>query len=137
LIIVLDTNVLVSGLKSPYGPPARIVDQVISSEIRVAFDDRIVAEYIDVLTRGKFSFDPYRVHAIVDHIKLVGLLAVGRPLGIVDPPDPTDLPFAEVAVSARVDALVTGNRAHFGFLKDHGIDVLSPTEFLEVLDRLA
>jgi predicted nucleic acid-binding protein len=67
----------------------------------------------------------------------VGLLAVGRPLGIVDPPDPTDLPFAEVAVSARVDALVTGNRAHFGFLKDHGIDVLSPTEFLEVLDRLA
>jgi predicted nucleic acid-binding protein len=42
--IVLDTNVLVSGLLSPLGPPGRIVDLVVAERVTVLFDDRIISD---------------------------------------------------------------------------------------------
>jgi predicted nucleic acid-binding protein len=51
-------------------------------------------------------------------------------------PDAGDIPFAEVAISASVDALVTGNLGHFDLLDKDGVPVLSPSEFLESLGRL-
>ena len=47
---VVDTNVLVSGLLSPFGPPGRIVDLLQAGGLRLAADDRIEAEYRDVLS---------------------------------------------------------------------------------------
>lgn len=47
-------------------------------------------------------------------------------------PDPDDVMFIEVAVSALADALVTGNRKHFPPSYCHGVRVLSPREWLEV-----
>ena len=49
--IVLDTNVLVSGLLRGGVPPGRIVDLVVTGQVRVALDGRILAEYRDVLLR--------------------------------------------------------------------------------------
>lgn len=51
-------------------------------------------------------------------------------------PVPGDLPFAEVALSASADALVTGNTDPFRPLEKRGIPVLTPTEFLDSLERL-
>ena len=137
MIIVLDTNVLVSGLLSPFGPPARVVDQVVSTTVQVAFDDRIMAEYSEVLQRPKFSFDPADVKALIEHIELVGIHVSAAPLNPNRLPDASDLPFAEVAVTAGVDVLVTGNKDHFEFLEDHNVPVVSPSEFLEIIGRLS
>lgn len=137
MIIVLDTNVLVSGLLTPFGPPARVVDQVVSTNVQVAFDDRIIDEYTAVLTRPKFHFEPRNVEALIDHIRSVGIHITATPLGVTEIPDPTDLPFAEVAVSANADALVTGNQGHFEFLDKYGIAVLSPAQLMETIERLA
>jgi putative PIN family toxin of toxin-antitoxin system len=54
--IVLDTNVLVSGLLSPFGPCGRIVCMVSSGELTISLDARILAEYEEVLCRPKFKF---------------------------------------------------------------------------------
>jgi predicted nucleic acid-binding protein len=43
--IVLDTNVHVSGLLSPFGPPAQIVRLVASGTIVLCHDARILAEW--------------------------------------------------------------------------------------------
>ena len=40
--VVIDTNVLVSGVISPHGPPGRIVNAVMSEMIIVLYDDRIL-----------------------------------------------------------------------------------------------
>jgi predicted nucleic acid-binding protein len=56
--IVLDTNILVSALLSPFRPPARALDLVLSDEIRLACDDRLMAEYRQVLARPRFGFAP-------------------------------------------------------------------------------
>ena len=50
---VVDTNVLVSGFLSPFGPPGRLLDMLQARGLRLATDDRIEAEYRDVLARSK------------------------------------------------------------------------------------
>ena len=47
-------------------------------------------------------------------------------------PDPGDNPFLEVAISAKVDYLVTGNLKHFPPDLRCNIIVLAPREFLNV-----
>ncbi len=42
------TNLLVSGLLSPFGPPGRLVDALQAGGLKLATDDRIEAEYRDV-----------------------------------------------------------------------------------------
>ena len=53
--IVLDTNVLVSGLLSPLNAPGRIIDALQIERIQLAIDDRIFLEYGEVLRRPKFE----------------------------------------------------------------------------------
>ena len=134
MLIVLDTNVLVSGLLSPFGPPARVLDQVLSNIVQVAFDDRILDEYAEVLSRPVFHFDPGDVSALIEHIRLNGLHVSPAPLKSFDWPDLGDLPFAEVAVGASSDALVTGNVRHFKLLRL--VPVLTPRELIEILQGL-
>lgn len=49
--IVLDTNVLVSGLLNPHGSPGRLLDHFLAGDITLLVDDRILAEYGEVLRR--------------------------------------------------------------------------------------
>ena len=133
MLIVLDTNVIVSGLLSPYRPPARIVDLVLSNAVQVAFDDRILAEYADVLTRPPFGFPARQVRDLIDHIRLNGRPVIPGLQLSLDCPDPDDLPFAQVALLASVDAIVTGNSSHFAFLAQHNVSVMTPSEFLSSL----
>jgi putative PIN family toxin of toxin-antitoxin system len=110
--IVLDTNVLVSGLLNPHGPPGRVVDFVISGAVTVLFDDRIIAEYREVLARPRFGFGHDDVETLIDFITSEGESVTSPPLAL-SLPDPDDLPFIEVAVAGAADALVTGNADHF------------------------
>ena len=127
--IVLDTNVLVAGLLSPFGPCGEIVRMVSSGEITLALDARILTEYQEVLARPKFKFDRDKVTTILDLIKYRGAIVASSPL--LNPlPDPDDEPFLEIAIAASVATLVTGNHVHFPTESCQGVTVLSPTEFL-------
>lgn len=70
--IVLDTNILVSGLLSPYGAPGKIVKLLASGEISAYFDARIITEYREVLLRPKFSFERERISALLEQIEHAG-----------------------------------------------------------------
>lgn len=131
--IVLDTNVLVSGLHNPSGNPGRIIDLVMAGRIQLLYDDRILGEYLEVLARPELDIDPTLAQAVVGYIRLAGERITGMPLPADSLPDPDDLPFAEVAVSGEADALVTGNIKHFANWKGRETTVLSPTQFLERL----
>ena len=133
--IVLDTNVLVSGLHNPDGTPGRIVDLVMGGRIQLLYDDRILGEYLDVLARPELTIDPSLAQAIVGYIRLAGKRVTALPLPADTLPDPDDLPFAEVAVSGAADALVTGNAKHVARWKEQGNTVLSPAQLLERLSQ--
>ena len=127
--IVLDTNVFVAGLLSPFGACGEIVLMVSSGEITLSFDARILAEYDEVLRRPKFNFEVEKVTVLLDYIVHRGQTVASSPL-INSLPDPDDEIFLAIAVASQAACLVTGNQSHFPADLCHGIIIYSPREFL-------
>jgi putative PIN family toxin of toxin-antitoxin system len=135
LLIVLDTNVLVSGLLKRSGPPGRILELIFSGAIQLALDIRILDEYTRVLGRPALKIPFSAARHVLDFLAVAAEWVTAEPLQPIPPHilDPADLPFAEVAITARAWGLVTGNQRHFTFLKDYGLPVLAPADFLASL----
>jgi putative PIN family toxin of toxin-antitoxin system len=132
LRIVLDTNVLVSGILSPHGPPAAVLRALLTERAIICFDERILSEYRDVLSRGKFSFDRDLIEEFIGFLEAAGSSTLAEPLRVLLP-DPADQMFIEVAVAGEVDFLVTGNLKHFPNEARAGIRIVSPREFLDAM----
>lgn len=128
MLVVLDTNVLVSALLSPFGAPARVLDLVLVGDIQLAYDDRILSEYREVLGRPRLGLPPQVVGDLLEYLLATGEPVTSRPLR-VKLPDPDDLPFLEVAAEARAP-LVTGNPTHYGPAAQCGVAVFTPNAFL-------
>jgi putative PIN family toxin of toxin-antitoxin system len=122
---VLDTNVVVSGLLSASGPPARLIDGAVSGALRLVYDDRIEAEYRDVLARPALKIDGAEREAflavLVLHECVTAPSWTGEAL-----PDPDDQMFVEVALLADDHTLVTGNLWHFSRRNCAPVTVLDP-----------
>ena len=132
--IVLDTNVLVAGLLSPFGSCGKIVRMVSSGRLTLSFDARILSEYYEVLRRHEFKFEEDKVVALLDYIEYCGHKVASSPLPH-SLPDPDDEPFLEVTIAGQVECLVTGNRVHFSPKLCLGVKVFSPNEFLNFYKR--
>jgi putative PIN family toxin of toxin-antitoxin system len=128
--IVLDTNVLVSGLLNPDGAPGRVLDLILAGKLKILYDDRIIAEYSDVLARPQFGFSRDLTDAVMGYLRLSGFHVTALPMLEGLSPDPEDNPFAEVAITGSADVLVTGNQRHFSELAARGIRVVSPDAML-------
>ena len=128
--IVLDTNVIVSGLLDESSVPAQVLDLCLSGNVDMVLDARILAEYRDVLRRPRLQLDPRDVEQLLDAMRYA-VHVVGIPLPFALP-DPDDRPFLECAVAGAVDALVTGNTKHFR-LREGKLDIpiLTPRQFLD------
>lgn len=133
--VVIDTNVLVSGLINLHAPPGRVVDWLRGDIIQAVVDDRILAEYRDVLFRERLrrwiaeqdawdilTFLEYESRRVVAGLMIAGL------------PDPGDAAFLEVAASSGV-SLITGNIKHFPEDQRQGARVVTPAEFVAELSR--
>ena len=131
MLVVLDTNVIVSGLMSETGKPGRIIDLALENRFQVAYDDRILSEYEDVWARPELRIRPARARAVIAHIELTGQQIEAQALSAGGFQDPDDRPFAEVFITANAQALVTGNLRHFSPLIKTGLAVYSPAQFLE------
>ncbi|MFA5354373.1 MAG: putative toxin-antitoxin system toxin component, PIN family [Thermodesulfovibrionales bacterium] len=127
--IVLDTNVLVAGLLSPFGTCGEIVRMVSSGELTLSFDARILVEYSEVLLRPKFRLKEDKIAALMDQIQHRGQTVAPSPL-LHSLPDPDDAPFLEAAIAGNAVCVVTGNQIHFPSDLCQGVKVLSPAEFI-------
>lgn len=83
--VVLDTNVLISAIITPFGNAARILDLVLLREIQaIYYDDRILAEYREVLLRPKFDFENNDVDELVTFIGSEGFKVTAVPKGCLN-----------------------------------------------------
>ena len=71
--IVLDTNVLVSGLLQSQGNPAQVLSLVLAGAVQICHDERILAEYKEVLARPRFKFEPKRIREVLAKIQADGV----------------------------------------------------------------
>lgn len=127
--IVLDTNVLVSGLLKAYSDAGSIVGLAVSGSLAVVYDSRILAEYRDVLNRPKFRFEQFEIEAILAQIEAEGILVMPQSLHS-KLPDRDDELFLEAALAVSDAVLITGNKKDFPLPSGSGLLVLNPAEFI-------
>ncbi|NLE25353.1 MAG: putative toxin-antitoxin system toxin component, PIN family [Clostridiaceae bacterium] len=129
--IVLDTNVLISGMLNPSGPPGQIIDFLRSDVLQLVVDDRILAEYIDVLRRDYFLkyFTESDREDIIEYLSKNSYYSSSSVV-VNDLPDEGDRPFIEIAISENVP-LITGNIKHFPMTLRKGCIVISPAQFVK------
>lgn len=132
--VVLDTNVVVSGLLNPHGAPGNVLKLVLSRAVTICYDARLLSEYREVLLRREFGFDSAHLESILSFIEDQGMLISALPFHETLP-DADDLPFLEVACSAKAEVLITGNLKHFPVSKRKKQVVLSPAEFLSFYSK--
>lgn len=127
--LVIDTNVIVSGLLTPYGNSAEILRLFANGKLILYYDSRILTEYYEVLNRPKFDFNKEKISVILKEIELSGELIIGIPLK-ESLPDADDNMFLEVAFAGKVECIVTGNLNYFPQNSCFGIPIFSPAEFV-------
>jgi putative PIN family toxin of toxin-antitoxin system len=124
---VVDTNVIVSALMNANGTPAKILSLILNGKIKILYDNRIIFEYIDVLSRQEFGFPKETVNDIIDYLKHDGEFVNAEYLKRKFT-DETDKKFYEVYKSGKAKYLITGNIKHFP--KEETIIV--PKDFMQV-----
>lgn len=125
MMVVIDTNVLVSALLSKNGTPAKIVSMVLNGAIIPCYDYRIICEYREVLKRPKFGFSNGEINALLDWFESIGQSVIAEPISKKFD-DEENKKFYEVAKHCGA-ILVTGNLKHFP--KESWI--LNPIQFWE------
>ena len=128
---VIDTNVLVSVLlaKSEDSSMIKLIDAVLNGKIIPLFNNEIVAEYTEVLSRPKFNFDKEMRELLVERIVFLGEDA-DRTAYPESLPDEDDRVFYEVALGTDDAFLVTGNLKHFPKTPI----VVTPAQMLDILN---
>ncbi len=129
---VLDTNILISALLTRGGLCRRITDHIFEGRVQAYVDDRVLAEYEAVARRPELPIDPAQADALLALMSSAGEPVAAAPLR-VNLPHASDRPFLEVAHASNA-ILVTGNPRHFPRSQRAGVIVLSPREFLELLE---
>ena len=125
---VIDTNVLVSGLITSHGYPARIINAFKEKQFNLLYCSEILIEYRDVLYRDRLGFNSKDVDNLLDVISLNGI-SVTINASKISLPDEDDRCFYDTAKNSGA-YLVTGNIKHY----PDDSWVITPAEFVNLLD---
>lgn len=130
--VVIDTNVIISGLLSPYGLSAEIIRMFIRGDVELYVDPRIMAEYEEVLRRPKFGFDKRQVGFFMDFIRHAAIFVTAAHIDI-PMKDQDDKPFLEVASASGAFCIITGNVKHYPSKNLKSLKILTPKKFLATI----
>jgi putative PIN family toxin of toxin-antitoxin system len=130
-LVVLDTNVLVSAMRSNKGASFAVLERLGEGEFEIAVSVPLVLEYEDAMLRHRGSLSAAEVRDIVDYVcseaRHHRVYFLWRPLLR----DPNDDMVAEVAVAAGAQAIVTHNHRDFLGVEKFGLKIWSPQKLLE------
>lgn len=133
--VVIDTNVLVSALitRNENSPTVQILRFLANGNIVPVYSEDIVKEYNEVLRRAKFKLSESLIINLLKDIMDNGLEITELAEVTETMPDPNDIVFYAVTLSAQdKDAfLVTGNGKHF----PEKPFVVTPSELVEILKQ--
>jgi len=135
LEIVIDTNVLVSGLRSKDGYAFQFLEMVGTDRFYINLSVPLILEYEDVLLRQQSDLAVSRsaIEAILDfHCRVAKrhkIYFLWRPF-LRDPKDDMVL---ELAVRAQCTHIITYNKRDFAGVEQFGLSVATPSEFLALI----
>lgn len=133
--IILDTNVLLSALRSQRGASFRLLSLIEDSRFQINLSVALVLEYEDVLKRPELNpnLTDYEVDDILDFLcqkaNLREIFYLWRPT-LRDPKDDFVL---ELAVESDCDYIITFNTKDFTEAEKFGIKAIKPGDFLQII----
>ena len=129
---VIDTNVFVSALMSHNTNSAtyKVVEYVLHGKIAPLYNDEIMSEYREVLSREYLHISPVEYRTLLDYIHEYGILTARTSFNDLFI-DEDDRVFYEVSLSKEDSFLVTGNLKHY----PKEPRVVTPAEMLQILDQ--
>lgn len=131
--VVVDTNVLVSGLIQRSYPYLIINNLFVEGKIELCISDELLLEYYSVFQRKKFSRYPDFSNGA--EILIAGIEAKSRKfiprnkLAII--PDKGDNKLLELAEECKANYLITGNTNDFKLKKYKSTRIVTPKEYWE------
>jgi len=138
--VVLDANVFISGLLSKQGPPGQILDAWLEGQFSLFVSPPIVAEIQGVLAypRIRERLEPGQADQLITILITASEWVNGHVVLDVLTEDPSDNIYLACAVEAQAAFLVTGNLSHYLEAGNpfQGMEILTPRQFLEILNRL-
>ena len=130
--IILDTNVIVSSLIHK-NYPYLVVVHCIEGNISICLSNQILEEYLEVLSRPKFSrFTDFKANADFLIARLGEMAEIYEPktkLAIIA--DEQDNQLLELAETSKADFIITGNTADFTMENYKGTKIATPKAYWE------
>jgi putative PIN family toxin of toxin-antitoxin system len=133
--VVLDTGVIVSAMVNRGGSASRVLSLIFDGEVKILYENRILFEYIEVLSRKGFGFNFDVINDTMHFLRYEGIFNEAI-FNDIDYPavkfhDIADKKFYEVYKAGEADYLITGNRKHFP--DEQGIII--PGEFIKLFEK--
>ncbi len=132
--IVLDTNILVSGLLYS-GKPRRLIDLAMHGKIEIVSSVEMIEELRDVLSREKFGLEKEEQAKMVDFVVRLSHITILKSKFKVIKDDPDDDVVINTAYDGEAEYIVSGDRAvselkHFGKIR-----VVKASDMLKLIEE--
>lgn len=138
--VVVDTNVIVSGLRKGSSAPTHIIDLWRDGEIDILASEETISELERVLgyprVRRLTSYSDERIQMFLEEFRKEAILIKVENKVDVVVNDPTDNMFLDLAVAGNAKYIVSGDTKHLLPLEQYqGIEIVSPASFIAVFSR--
>ena len=136
--VVIDTNVIIAGLRSRRGCAFQLLTLIGTEHFDIHLSVPLVLEYTEVLIRelSNLYLNRDEVEDLIDFYCSVGvhheIFYLWRPI-LRDPKDEMVL---ELAVKAGCESIITYNTRDFAGVEQFGLELLQPSEFLRLIGKL-
>jgi len=133
LKVVIDTNILVSGLGNPRGAPAKLIDRWLHGQFDLIASNPIFAEYTKILLNHPHVPDEKAGNFLGSLITLSEFVQI--PEALIVCKDPSDNVFLETAVVGNAEYLVTKNIKHFPIKQYQSVRIVRVSQMLSELEK--
>jgi putative PIN family toxin of toxin-antitoxin system len=134
---VLDTNVLASGALAHRGAVAEALDALLTGAFQLVLSQEILSELERTLAKPYFAarLPAASVTSYIDGLKATALITpLTIPVaGVATQPE--DDVILSTALSGHADILVTGDKHLHALGAYRGVQMLTPAEFVQILNR--
>jgi putative PIN family toxin of toxin-antitoxin system len=137
--IVLDTNVLIAGLRSNRGASYKLLNLLNDLRWQLNISTALIFEYEEILKRQKeqLSLTESDIDIIIETFCAIAnqcnIFYLWRPVAR----DPDDDFLIDLAVECQADFIISYNQKDLQAAKTFGIKVVTPKEFLQQVGEIS